>query len=295
MNQKIPVTAFVCTYNEEANIEKCLRSIHGFLDQIFVIDSESADQTVAIARKYADEVRNLAYVHDHIPWVFQWGLDNLPIRNEWVLILEADRIVTPELKRELEGIFSKTHIAEKGFYIRRVQIFRGRKIRYGGYGSKYLLTLFCRSAARLDGNERDTRVYVQGKIGKLKFPVIEENLKEVDILFYLQKHLRYAEAFAREEWKRRQEGLNWEIQATPLGTPDQRTLWLKGIYYRLPLYVRPMLYFFYRYFFRLGILDGKEGAIFHFLQAFWFRLIVDIRLEELQQASKKLLTEVPEV
>lgn len=295
MNQKIPVTAIVCTYNEEANIEKCLRSIHGFVGQIFVIDSESSDQTVAIACKYADEVRNLAYVHDHIPWVFQWGLDNLPIRNEWVLILEADRIVPPELKRELEGVFSKSSILEKGFYIRRVQVFRGREIRYGGYGSKYLLTLFCRSAARLDGNERDTRVYVRGKVGKLKFPVIEENLKEAEILFYLQKHLRYAEAFAREELKRRQEGLNWKVRATPFGNPDQRILWLKGIYYRLPLYVRPILYFVYRYFLRLGILDGKEGAIFHFLQALWFRLIVDIRLEELQRASKKLPTETHSV
>ncbi len=295
MNQKIPVTAIVCTYNEEVNIERCLKSIHGFLDQIFVIDSESTDQTVTIARKYADEVYNLAYVHDHIPWVFQWGLDNLPIRNEWVLILEADRMVTPDLKRELERVFSTTHILEKGFYIRRVQVFRGREIRYGGYGSKYLLTLFCRSAAKLDSEERDTRVYVQGKVGKLKFPVIEENLKEADILFYLQKHLRYAEAFAREELKRQQEGLQWEVRATPFGTPDQRILWFKSIYYRLPLYIRPMLYFFYRYFFRLGILDGKEGAIFHFLQAFWFRLIVDVRLEELQRISKKLLAEAHEI
>ena len=284
----IPVTVIVTTRNEEINIERCLKAVHGFVDQIFIIDSESEDQTVAIARKYADEVHNLAYVHGAIiPWIFQWGLDNLPIRNEWVLILEADRMVTPELKQELEHLFSQAHIHENGFYIRRVQIFRGRQIRFGGYGSKYLLTLFRRSAAELDVNEQDTRVYARGKVGKLKSPVIEENRKEADILFYLQKHLRYAEAFAREELKRRQEGMNWKLKPTPFGTPDQRTLWLKGIYYRLPLYVRPMLYFFYRYFLLLGILDGKEGAVFHFLQAFWFRLIVDIRLEELQRASRE--------
>lgn len=283
----IPVTVIVTTRNEEVNIEKCLRSIHGFVDQIFVIDSESKDQTVPIARQYADEVYNLPYVHDAIiPWIFQWGLDNLLIRDEWVMILEADQELTPELKQELQTLFSQPSIPENGFYIRRIQIFRGRRIRFGGYGSKYLLKLFRRSAGELDKQEQDTRVYVKGQVGKLKSPIVEENLKEAEILFYLQKHLRYAEAFAREEFRRRQEGIQWKLEPRLFGTPDQRTLWLKGLYYRLPLYVRPFVYFFYRYFLLLGFLDGKEGAIFHFLRAFWFRLVVDIRLEELQRAGE---------
>jgi glycosyltransferase involved in cell wall biosynthesis len=283
----IPVTVIITTRNEEANIEKCLRSIHGFANQVFVIDSESEDQTVAIARKYADEVRNLAYVHDAIiPWIFQWGLDNLPIRNEWVMILEADQVMTPELKRELQQLFSQSYISENGFYIRRIQIFRGRQIRFGGYGSKYLLKLFRRSTGELDKQEQDTRVYVKGQVGKLKSPIVEENLKEAEILFYLQKHLRYAEAFAREEFRRRQEGIQFKLKPRLFGTPDQHTLWLKRLYYRLPLYVRPFAYWFYHYFLLLGFLDGKEGAIFHFLRAFWFRLVVDIRLEELRKAAR---------
>ncbi len=281
----IPITLLVPTRNEEANIEKCLHSAHGLIDQIFVIDSESEDETVSIARRYA-EVINLPYDHSKIiPWIYQWGLDNLPIRNDWVMILEADQALTRELKDELRTLFTKPEIPEKGFYVRRQQVFRGRPLRFGGYGSKYMLKLFRRSVGELDAEETDTRVYVRGAIGKLKSPIVEENLKENEILFYLQKHLRYADVFAREELLRREESANWKTEPRLFGTPDQRILWLKALYYRLPLYVRPFAYFFYRYIILLGMLDGKEGGIFHFLQAFWFRLVIDMRLEELQKAA----------
>lgn len=281
----IPVTLIVTTRNEESNIEKCLASADGLLDQVFVIDSESTDDTVRIAERYA-EVINLPYDHSKIiPWIYQWGLDNLPIRNEWVMILEADQEITPELKAELQELFGRQEIAENGFYVQRQQVFRGRRLRFGGYGSKYMLKLFRRSASQLDPEESDTRVYVQGKVRKLSSPILENNRKEEDILFYLQKHLRYAETFAQEEAQRRRALVDWKTKPAFFGTPDERVLWLKRLYFGLPLYVRPGLYFFYRYFILLGFLDGKQGTIFHFLQAFWFRLVLDIRLEEILKAS----------
>ena len=288
----IPITLLVTTRNEAANIERCLRSAHLFVDQIFVIDSESEDETVSIASKYA-EVVNLPYDHSKIiPWIYQWGLNNLPIRNDWVMILEADQTLTPELKTELEQIFARASIQEDGFYVRRQQVFRGKALRFGGYGSKYMLKLFRRGTGELDPEETDTRVYVQGVVGRLRFPIIEENRKEDEILFYLQKHLRYADVFAREELQRRQQGSKWKQQPRLFGTPDQRVLWLKQLFLGLPLYIRPFIYFFYRYVILLGFLDGKQGAIFHFMQAFWFRLVWDIRLEELKgkgdQESDKL-------
>ncbi|MFN7959678.1 MAG: glycosyltransferase family 2 protein [Thermoanaerobaculia bacterium] len=277
----IPVTVLVTTKNEAANIERCLRSVHGFVGQIFVLDSESSDDTVAIARRYATEVVNLAYEHGRIiPWIFQWGLDHLPIAHEWVLILEADQAVTPELRRELEALFARPEIRQNGFYLHRRQIFRGKPLRFGGYGSKYILKLFRRSESQLDPVEQDTRVYVEGAVAKLKAPLEEWNKKEDSILFYLEKHLRYAEAFAQEEYRRRREGLAFKGEPRFFGTPDQRILWMKQRYYRLPLYLRSLGYFLYRYFFLLGILDGKNGFLFHFLQAYWFRLVVDVRLEE---------------
>lgn len=284
----IPVTLLVTTRNEAANIERCLSSAHQFVDQIFVIDSDSEDETVSLARKYA-EVVNLAYDHSKIiPWIYQWGLDNLRIRNDWVMILEADQMLTPELKAELERVFSSPQVVEDGFYVRRRQVFRGKALRFGGYGSKYMLKLFRRAAGELDPEETDTRVYVKGMVGRLRSPIIEENRKEDAILFYLQKHLRYADAFAREELQRREEGFKWKQQPKLFGTPDQRVLWLKQVFFGLPLYIRPFLYFFYRYVILLGFLDGKQGAIFHFMQAFWFRLVWDIRLEELKAKGTQI-------
>jgi glycosyltransferase involved in cell wall biosynthesis len=281
---QVPLSVLVTTRNEEANVERCLRSVHGFADQIFVLDSESTDRTVEISRSYA-EVHTLAYDHSRIiPWIFQWGLDNLPLRNDWVLILEADQAVTPALREELAALLARPdEVREDGFYIHRRQIFRGKPLRFGGYGSKVILKLFRRSRSGLDPVEQDTRVYVRGPVGRLRAPLEEWNVKEDAIQFYLQKHLRYAEAFAREELERRRRGLPWKVTPRLFGTPDERILWLKDRYYRMPLFVRPMLYFLYRYFFLLGILDGKTGFVFHFLQAFWFRLIVDIRLEELMK------------
>jgi glycosyltransferase involved in cell wall biosynthesis len=278
----IPLSVLVTTRNEEANVERCLKSVHGFADQIFVLDSESTDHTVEIAGRYA-EVQTLAYDHSRIiPWIFQWGLDNLPLRNDWVLILEADQAVTPALREEIAALLARPEaVREDGFYIRRRQIFRGKPLRFGGYGGKVLLKLFRRSRSGLDPVEQDTRVYVRGPVGRLRAPLEEWNVKEDAIQFYLQKHLRYAEAFAREEFARRRGDIPWKTAPRLLGTPDERILWMKSLYYRMPLFVRPMLYFLYRYFFLLGILDGKTGFVFHFLQAFWFRLIVDIRLEEL--------------
>ena len=283
----IPLSVLVTTRNEEANVERCLRSVHGFADQVFVLDSESMDRTVEIARRYA-EVHTLAYDHSRIiPWIFQWGLDNLPLRNDWVLILEADQALTPELRDEIAGLLSRPDVREDGFYIRRRQIFRGKPLRFGGYGSKVLLKLFRRSRSELDPVEQDTRVYVRGPVGRLRAPLEEWNLKEDSIQFYLQKHLRYAEAFATEELKRRQGNLPWKTPPRLFGSPDERILWLKDRYYRMPLFIRPALYFFYRYFLLLGILDGKNGFVFHFLQAFWFRLIVDIRLQELMKEARE--------
>jgi glycosyltransferase involved in cell wall biosynthesis len=287
----IPLSVLVVTRNEERNVERCLLSVHGWADQVFVIDSESSDRTTEIACRYADSVVELPYDHTRIiPWIFQWALDNLPLRNEWVLILEADQALPPALKREMAALLAPQRIAviaESGFYIRRRQIFRGHPLRFGGYGSKYLLKLFRRSRSELDPVEQDTRVYVRGKVGRLRQPLEEWNKKEDEILFYLEKHLRYADAFAHEELLRRRQNLPWKLTPRFFGTADERTLWLKTRYYRMPLFLRPCLYFLYRYFFLLGILDGGTGFLFHFLQAFWFRLVVDVRLAELLRESRR--------
>jgi glycosyltransferase involved in cell wall biosynthesis len=287
VNARAPLTILVPTRDEAANLERTLAAVAPWVDQLVVLDSESSDRTVEIARAHGAEVVTLAYEHGRIiPWIFQWALDHHPIRNPWILLLEADQEVSPPLRREIERVVADPQEKRAAFYLRRRQIFRGKPIRFGGYGGKKLLKLFRKGAGELDPVEQDTRVYVQGAIDTLAGPLVEWNRKEDAILFYLGKHLRYAEAFAREEHRRATEALAFKGNARLLGTPDERILWQKRLWYRMPLYVRPFLYFFWRYFVRLGILDGWNGFVFHFLQAFWFRLVVDLRLAELRRGER---------
>jgi hypothetical protein len=128
---------------------------------------------------------------------------------------------------------------------------------------------------------------VRGPVAKLKYDLLEANLKEDDISFWIEKHSKYARKLALEELRRRRGERPDPIKASLTGNPDERTLQIKKMWVRLPLYLRPFIYFFYRYFLRLGFLDGKQGAIFHFMHAFWFRLLVDINLDDMLRGVKE--------
>ncbi len=171
-----------------------------------------------------------------------------------------------------------------GVYIKRRQWFRDRWIRHGGYYPKYLLKMFRRSKVTIDsGDLVDHHFYIAGAVKKLRHDLIEANRKEDDLSFFIEKHRRYAQLLAHEEIRWRTMPQPTAIEPALFGSPDQRSLALKRVWRRLPLFVRPCLYFFYRYVIRLGFLDGRQGAVFHFVQAFWFRLQVDIKVAELRR------------
>jgi glycosyltransferase involved in cell wall biosynthesis len=257
-----------------------------------VVDSESSDRTVHIARSLGAEVVPLPYEHSRIiPWIYQWSLDHYDLRHPWVLILEADQLVTERLRGEISSLLQRPAVHEAGFYVRRVHIFRGTKLRFGGYGTKRMLKLFRRDRGQLDPVEQDTRVYVSGPVGSLRGAIEEWNRKEESILFYLEKHLRYADAFAHEELLRLRDRIPFKTAGRLFGTPDQRILWQKTLWMRMPLGIRPFLYFFYRYVLLLGFLDGTNGFVLHFLQALWFRFVVDLRLVELRSSDPSNLSE----
>ena len=282
----MPFSAIVLTYNEERNLERCLSQLAGLSAEIFVVDSGSTDGTLDIAARYASVVHHPFETHAR-QWT--WALANLPISTRWVLALDADQQLTPELKTELAALFTKTEAIGsdvEGIYIKRRQIFRGRWIKYGGYYPKYLLKLFRLDKVQFDPTDLvDHHFYVPGQTIKLEHDLVEDNAKENRISFWVEKHNRYASLLASEELLRRGGGRQDPLRPSLFGNPDQRTLWFKQIWYRCPGYIRPFLYFVHRYFLRLGFLDGKEGFIFHFLQAFWFRLLVDINIEELESKA----------
>ena len=283
MNHRLSVV--LLTFNEEANLPACLESLKELNSELFIVDSGSTDRTREIATRFGAAITEHPFETHAKQW--DWVLRNLPISTEWVLAIDADQRLTPELRAEISDFLKNRARANGdlgGCYIKRRQIFRGKWIKHGGYYPKYLLKLFRRDQAWSDQTDLvDHHFRVKGKVAKLQNDLVEDNRNEADIRIWIEKHNRYAVLQAREEISRTING-NGRLSIRALfGTPDERVLWRKRVWSKLPLYVRPALYFFYRYILRLGFLDGKQGFIFHFMQAFWYRLLVDINRDELRK------------
>ncbi len=279
MTPAVPVTVVVLTFNEQRNLPACLASVAGWVADVVVVDSGSTDQTVAIAT--ASGARVVSHPFETHARQWGWALETVPLSTEWILALDADQSVTPELRAAVTRAISG-ETAVDGYFLNRRQVFRGRWIRHGGSYPKYLLKLFSRSAVRIDpGDLVDHHFQVAGPTARLTGDLIEDNRNEAAIFDWIAKHNRYARLQATEELARLAHGRGggaWR------GNPDERTRKRKAIWAHLPGYVRPLGYFLYRYVLRLGFLDGKQGFVFHFLQAWWYRLLVDINLDELRKA-----------
>ena len=276
------------TFNEEQNLSPCLASLQPLGCPIYAVDSGSTDGTLPLLAEAGVTV--LAHPFETHSRQWKWALENLPLTADWILALDSDQALTPELQSELKAMLAggTEDAALAGLYVNRRQIWRGKWIRHGGYYPKYLLKLFRKSKVFFDEKDFvDHHFYVTGPTDKLNGDLIEKNVKEDEILFWTSKHNRYAGLMAKEEWERGGRTVSHAAGVSFWGSPDQRILWAKGVWYRLPLYVRPFIYFLYRYFLRLGILDGKVGFLFHFLQGFWFRLLVDVCLEERRRDARQ--------
>ncbi|ETW98289.1 MAG: hypothetical protein ETSY1_19400 [Candidatus Entotheonella factor] len=284
------IAVIVLTYNEARNLSACLTSIADWANELYIVDSGSTDPTVAIARQHGAQVVEHAFESHAKQW--QWALHHLPLTASWVLGLDADQRLSPELSREIQRLMrdkARLESGPAGYVIKRKQIFRGRWIQHGGYYPIYLLKLFRRRDVWLDPSERvDHHFHVSGTVGKLQHDLIEDNQNEADIAVWVAKHNRYAALQALEEFERSRHRtpvmkFSDYLRATPpLRRSAQRQLW-----YRMPIYARPVLYFLYRYLFRLGFLDGSAGFTFHVLQAFWYRLLVDIHLDDLRRQGSE--------
>lgn len=279
----MPLAAVILTFNEERNLDECLGSLAGWVSELHVVDSGSTDQTLAIAARHGARVTPHPFETHAKQW--QWALLALPLEADWVLALDADQHVTPELAAEIGRLVTSNDPAIAGGYVKRRQVFRGRWIRHGGYYPKYLLKLFRRSAVWMDeGDLVDHHFHVRGNTVLLDHDIVEDNRNEASIAEWTAKHNRYAVLQAKEQLARAAAGTNG-TRAALFGTPDERVLWLKQVWNGLPLYWRPALYFVYRYVLRLGFLDGREGFVFHVLQAYWYRLLVDINVDELRRKA----------
>jgi glycosyltransferase involved in cell wall biosynthesis len=268
------VSVIILTFNEEANLPACLASLRGLDCELFVVDSGSTDATLRLARGAGARV--FSHPFDTYAAQRNWAQRNLPLGCDWVLHLDADERLTPELVDEINRVLGgRPSVA--GFVLRKRTLFMGRWIKHGGHYPAYHLRLF-----RVDSGSCEERLYdqhflVEGEVATLKGDYID--VLTADITTWTVRHARWAELEARENMiQGRGAG---QVRAAFWGSPIERRRWLRQkLFYRLPLFVRPFAYWFYRYVLRLGFLDGPEGLIFHFLQGCWYRFLVDTKVFE---------------
>jgi len=271
----------ILTFNEEVHLPRLLESIKSLNAKNYILDSGSTDKTLEIAATYGATVLQNAFENHPKQWDF--ALRNFHITTPWTIGLDADQIVTPELLDQLEKFKPQDFEGINGIYFSRKNFFQGSWIRYGGYYPIYLLKMFRTGVGYSDLNENmDHRFIAPGKTTIWKNGhILEENLKENDINFWFEKHEKYSELIAQEEIERMKNIRIQVLKPDFFGNPDEKKAWLKRLWWKLPLGIRPYLYYAYRMIFKLGILDDKTARKFHYLQGLWFRKLVDKKINDL--------------
>lgn len=279
---KLPISVILLTYDDEKIIEEALKSVEGWVENIFAVDSGSTDRTLEIVKKYTSNVYNHPFesygVHRN------WTLDNIPATTEWILPLDSDQRVTPELKDELFRLFSKgIDPTTNGFIAKTKTVFMGRWIKHGGHYPIYRVYLIRKGRARWEERKYHQHCVVEGQTGKLDEDMIDVITSNIDT--FADRINRWSTSEAGEILEGGSEG---QVGAKLLGSHIERKRWLRTkFFWNLPLFSRTFAYFFYRYILRLGFLDGIEGAIFHFIQGFYMHFITDAKVFELREKLKK--------
>jgi glycosyltransferase involved in cell wall biosynthesis len=281
------LSVIILTQDEEENLPLALASLRGLRAEVFVVDSGSTDRTREIARAAACRV--VEHPLESQAQQLNWALDHLPIATPWVMRLDADERLTPELAQELANRLPGLTEDATGLLVKRRVYFWGRWIRHGGYYPTWLLRIWRNGRARCEQRWMDEHMVVDGgRSLRLDHDIIDENHK--GLTFWTDKHNRYADREVRDLLAL-QERSRTAIKLD--GQPGSRR-WLKEhLYGRTPLLWRAGAYWFFRYVLRLGFLDGRPGLVFHFLQGFWYRFLVDAKLLELQHAQARAIGAPP--
>jgi glycosyltransferase involved in cell wall biosynthesis len=279
------VKAIVLAHNEELHIERCIVSIRSCVDRIVVVDSGSTDRTVEIATRCGAEI----YTHQFKNYAsqFTWALANCSIISDWVMRIDADEYIDSELKREIVSQLPKAGSDVTGFVVERRIKFLGGMIRFGGGVSPQMLLKIWRTGKGAIENRwmDEHTILLEGMSSKLSGILVDENLK--DIGFWIDKHNRYA---VREMIDNLNSQFHFFEEASLNHFSNEARLKRAAktsFYGRMPLIYRALIYFVYRYVFRLGFIDGKTGFLFHLMQGLWYRLLVDIRIMEARAFIQK--------
>ncbi len=279
---KPDISVIILTYNEELHIERCLKNLQPLVKQILIVDSFSTDNTVQIAEALGVKVFQNPFVNQSVQ--FQWGLDNCPIQTGWVMRMDADEYLEQALIDEIIAKFSSLPDDINGLYLKRKHHFLGRWIKHGDRYPLVLLRIWKTGQAHIENRWMDEHIVLDsGNSLVMAGDFVDDNLNTIE--WFIEKHNRYAsremvdivnqkyQLFERDE----------SIEDAKTGQAKIKRFVKESLYNKLPLFVRPVLYFFYRYFLRFGFLDGAEGFAYHFMQGLWYRCLVDLKCLEAER------------
>ena len=290
-SSKIPVSVLIPAKNEELNLPACLESV-AIADEVFIVDSQSEDRSLEIAANYGVKVVQFHF-NGRWPKKKNWSLENLPFRNDWVLIVDCDERITPELWSEIAVAIQNPEY--QGYYLNRKVFFLGKWIRFGGKYPDWNLRLFQHKCGRYENlgtedipntgdNEVHEHVILGGRVGYLKEDMLHIDFR--DIYEWLARHNRYSNWEAQVYYNiLAGQDENETIEANLFGNAIQRKRFLKKIWVRLPF--KPLLRFILFYIIRLGFLDGTAGYIYGRLLS-QYEYQIGVKLYELQKFGGKL-------
>lgn len=280
------VTVIILTYNEEQHIERCIRSIQPFGPEIVVIDSFSTDRTREIAESLG------ARVYQN-PWVnhatqLNWALKNVPITTAWTMRWDADEYATAELAEEIRHRLGSLGPEIGGIYLRRRVHFLGRWIRHGGCYPTVLLRIWRTGTGLCEARWMDEHITLSaGETVQFAFDFVDDNFNH--LTWWTAKHNSYANREAVDLFNMKYDLFeSGDAEKLTRDSQERRKRAIKeNLYSRLPLFFRAWAYATYRYVFRLGFLDGIPGLVWHVLQGFWYRFLVDAKIYQVEQYAKR--------
>lgn len=293
----LDITTIILTYNEEIHIRRCLENVCSFSKKVYVVDSPSTDKTVEICQEFSNVELVVHKYPGNQAAQFNWALDNLKIETEWVLRLDADEYLLPELVDELRTKIPELDTNITGVTFKRRHIFLGRWMKQGTYPIM-ILRMFRKGKAKCEQRLMDEHIeLLDGASMTFEHDFVDHNLNNLS--WWAQKHVNYAIREAAEllDVEYNITGTSSLARHLSPTTLHKRSLKLK--YARQPLFWRSFAYFCYRYFFKLGFLEGKEGFLWHFMQGWWYRTLVDAKIYEIKKAcgndKEKIKTYLQEV
>ena len=274
----LPISVLIMTQNEEMNIATTISSIRGYFDQIIVVDSFSTDRTLEICSAFT-EVEVYSNFFEH--WALQrnWMLQNCEIRNDWVFFLDADESIDFIFYSELRDKFYGKTNDIASFYLNKDLYFLGKKLKYA-YSHPKIRLIFKKSGLTYHAEGAREYATSDGVSVVINQPLIHEDKRSFD--HWVRKHISNAEREKQLFFDSSKLELNNNLKDIPFSL-KMRKIIRYYIWNKLPFGFRPVLYFLYRYFIKLGFIDGRVGFIYCVNHALWYELLIDIKiLEELR-------------